>query len=400
MMFRNEKYMIENSEIEKEIRLFDLMLAIARQKSIVIGLPLVFGIGGLVASFVMTPVFISTAVIMPPQQQNTGLSAVLGQLGGLAGAASLGGVKSPNDLYVGMLQSRTVADKLIERFKLQERYDEETVDKTREVLKKTSMIQSGKDGLISIIVEDKDPKIAADIANAYVFELSQLNQVLAVTEAAKRRVFFEKQLKTAKENLADAEIVMRNMQEKTGMLQLEGQVKELIATTAQLQAQIAAKEVQISAMRSFATANNPELMRLQQELSGLNVQLNKIQNGKVAGEGNPLVPTGKIPAVGVEYIRALRDVKYNETIFELLAKQFEVAKIEEAKDSSLIQQLDKAMPAEKKSKPKRSLILLGAIIAGLIFGILIALVRDIWFSSRNNKISAWEEFSIAMKQKK
>lgn len=391
--------MSENSEIEKEIRLFDLMLAIARQKFVVIGLPLVFGIGGLIASFVMKPVYISTAVIMPPQQQNSGLSAVLGQLGGLAGAASLGGVKSPNELYVGMLQSRTVADKLIERFKLQERYDEETEDKTREILKKTSTIQAGKDGLISIIVEDKDPKIAADIANAYVFELSQLNQVLAVTEAAKRRLFFEKQLKTAKENLADSEIVMRDMQEKTGMLQLEGQVKELIATTAQLQAQIAAKEVQISAMRSFATANNPELIRLQQELSGLNTQLNKIQNGKVSGAGNPLVPTGKIPEVGVEYIRALRDVKYNETIFELLAKQFELAKIEEAKDSSLIQQLDKAMPAEKKSKPKRSLIVLGAIIAGLIFGIITALVKDLLFSSRHNKISAWEEFSIAWKQK-
>ena len=325
---------------------------------------------------------------------------MLGQLGGLAAAANIGGIKNPNDLYVGMLQSRTVADRLIEKFKLQERYDEETSDKTREKLKRLSSIQSGKEGLITIIFEDSDPQVAADVANAYVSELSRLNQKLAVTEAAKRRVFFEAQLKDAKEQLALSEIAMRNTQEKTGMLQLEGQVKELIASTAHLQAQIAAKEVQLTAMRSFATPNNPELIRLQQELNGLSAQLSKIQNGKMTGDGNPLVPTGKIPAVGVEYIRALRDVKYNEAIFELLAKQFELAKIEEAKDSSLIQQLDKAMPAEQKAKPKRALTILIALFIGLLFGIIFAIIKEIFISSGNGGASAWHEFSNVWKQKR
>ena len=325
---------------------------------------------------------------------------MLGQLGGLAAAANIGGIKNPNDLYVGMLQSRTVADRLIEKFKLQERYKEETSDKTREKLKRLSTIQSGKEGLITIIFEDTDPQVAADIANAYVSELSRLNQKLAVTEAAKRRVFFEAQLKDAKEQLALSEIAMRSTQEKTGMLQLEGQVKELIASTAHLQAQIAAKEVQLTAMRSFATPNNPELMRLQQELNGLSAQLSKIQNGKMTGDGNPLVPTGKIPAVGVEYVRALRDVKYNEAIFELLAKQFELAKIEEAKDSSLIQQLDKAMPAEQKAKPKRVLTILIAVFIGLLFGIIFAIIKDIFTSAGNSGTSAWYEFSNAWKQKR
>jgi tyrosine-protein kinase Etk/Wzc len=400
MMSENKKYATENKVVDDEIRFVDLLVAIARQKRIVLGFPLFFGVIALVTVILMKPVFISTAVIMPPQQQNSGMAAMLGQLGGLAAAANIGGIKNPNDLYVGMLQSRTVADRLIEKFKLQERYKEETSDKTREKLKRLSTIQSGKEGLITIMFEDTDPQVAADIANAYVSELSRLNQKLAVTEAAKRRVFFEAQLKDAKEQLALSEIAMRNTQEKTGMLQLEGQVKELIASTAHLQAQIAAKEVQLTAMRSFATPNNPEFMRLQQELNGLSEQLSKIKNGKMTGDGNPLVPTGKIPAVGVEYIRALRDVKYNEAIFELLAKQFELAKIEEAKDSSLIQQLDKAMPAEQKAKPKRALTILIAVLIGLLFGIIFAIIKDIFTSAGNSGTSAWYEFSSAWKQKR
>lgn len=369
-------------EKDDEIHLLDLVSALGRQRKLIYILPVITTALALVASLVISPTFVSTAVLMPPQQQNSGVSAVLGQLGGLASAASsIGGLKNPNDLYVGMLQSRTIADKLIERFKLKDRYDATTLDETRASLEKIREVASGKDGLISITVSDKDPKFAADLANAYVAELASVTQKLAVTDASRRRLFFEKQLSEAKENLANAEVEMRKMQETTGMLQLDGQVKGIIANEAQLQGTIAAKNVQLKGMRSFATADNPEYMRVQQELRGLQEQLDKLQKGQQRA-GDVMIPSGKIPEAGIAYVRSLREVRYNETIFELLAKQYELAKIDEAKDSSLIQQLDLAVPAEKKSKPKRAMMIFGGLIGGVVLALFIALMRELYAATK------------------
>lgn len=378
-----QKKQIPASE-EEGIHLLDVCAALGRQRKIIFILPLVFGAVALTASMLMTPKYLSTAVILPPQQQSSSVSAMLGQIGGLAGAAgSIAGLKNPNDLYVGMLQSRTISDNLIEKFKLKERFQKETIEETRERLDKVRTVSNGKDGLIGISIEDSDPKFAADLANAHVTELAALKNGLAITEAAQRRLFFEKQLKSAKEDLANAEVKMRKMQETTGMLQLEGQVKGIIANEAQLQATIAATNVQLQSMRSFATVNNPEYLRLQEELRGLQGQLEKLQSGQ-RRSGDVMIPSGKIPAAGIEYVRALRDVKYYETIFELLAKQYELAKIDEAKDSSMIQQLDLAVPAQKKTKPKPLINTIVGFIGGAVLGILIALLRDAYLASRRN----------------
>lgn len=325
---------------------------------------------------------------------------MLGQLGGLAGTAgSLAGIKNPNDLYVGLLESRTIADKLIERFKLKSRYEKATMDDTRKTLSGFSNISNGKkDGLISISVEDSDPKIAAELANAYVKELAKLTQTMAITESSQRRLFFEKQLKDAKEQLAKAEIALRATQEKTGLIQLDGQVQAIIGNVAQLKGAIAAKEIQLNAMRSFAAPQNPELLRSQEELRGMQVQLSKLERSRT-GNGDLMVPTGSIPEVGVEYVRSLRDVKYYETVFELLAKQFELAKIDEAKDSSLIQVLDEAIPAERKSAPLRGLITLIAVAVGGVLGIVMAFASAIYTESRRSSESRerWEKLSSVWK---
>ncbi|MGK5043087.1 GumC family protein [Janthinobacterium sp. GB1R12] len=396
---QKKQYSVEQAE-EEGIHLLDVFAALARQRKIIIILPLIIGALALTASLLMTPKYVSTAVIMPPQQQSSSVSAMLGQLGGLAGAAgSIAGLKNPNDLYVGMLQSRTIADNLIEKFKLKERFKKETLDETRGKLEKVRSLSNGKDGLIGISIEDTDPKFAAELANAYVTELAALTKGLAITEAARRRVFFEKQLKAAKDELANAEVAMRKMQETTGMLQLEGQVKGIIANEAQLQGTIAAKTVQLQSMRSFATASNPEYLRLQEELRGLQGQLEKQQNGQ-GRAGDVMIPSGKIPAAGVEYIRTLRDVKYYETIFELLAKQYELAKIDEAKDSSMIQQLDLAVPAEKRTKPKPLMMTIVGVIGGGVLAIFIALLRDAYLASRRNpeKNRRWIALRTAWKQ--
>lgn len=388
--------------VSDEINLLDLLIVLVRHKKLVIGMPIVTGVLALVVSLLMTPIFTSTAKIMPPQQQqSSGVAAMLGQLGGLAGAAgSMAGLKNPNDLYVGLLESRTVADNLIKRFKLKERYEKKTMDETRNALNEISEIANGKkDGLISITVNEKDPQFAADLANAYVDELARLSQTMAITEASQRRLFFEKQLKETKDQLANAEIALRNTQEKTGMIQPEAQVQAIIGSVAQLKGTIAAKEVELNAMRTFATDQNPDLRRTQEELRGLQAQLAKLEKNQSSKDGDFMVPVGKIPQAGVEYVRSLRNVKYYETVFELLAKQFELAKIDEAKDSTVIQLLDKAVPAERKSKPKRALITLVGAFAGGMLGIILAFMHAAYRGSRQDPECGkrWQQLSVAWK---
>lgn len=380
---------------EGEENLLDMLITLGRHKKTVGGMPVLTGSLALIISLILPPEFTSTAKIMPPQQQSSGVGAMLGQLGGLAGAASgLAGLKNPNDLYVGMLESRTVADNLISRFKLKERYESDTIDDARKNLaKKSEIVNSKKDGLISITVFDKDAQFAAILANAYVEELTRLSQKLAISEASKRRVFFEGQLKEAKDELANSEIALRKTQEQTGIIQPEGQVRAIISGIGQLKGAIAAKEVELKAMRTFATGQNPELLRAQEELNALQGQLAKLERNQPGKQGDFMVPTGKLPEAGIEYIRSLRDVKYYETMFELLAKQYELAKIDEAKDSSNIQVLDRAVPSERKSKPKRALITIAGLLSGGLLGILIAYARDAYRLSRQRPqfVDRWQE---------
>lgn len=378
------------NENNDEIHLLDILTALARQKKILFMVPLLTGALAIAAAFLIKPTFSSTAVILPPQQQSSGVSAMLGQIGGLAGAAGgIAGLKNPNDLYVAMLQSRTIADKLISHFDLKTRFEVETLDEARKKLDGMATAASDKAGTISVLVEDKDPKFAAELANAFVSELSNLTKGLAITDAAQRRLFFEKQLIAVKDDLANAEIALRKTQESTGMLQLDGQVQGIIRNVAQLEGTIAAKEVQLNAMRSFATNNNPDLLRLQGEIQGYQAQLEKLKTGKLSKDGDLMVPTGKIPEVGIEYIRSLRNVKYQETIFELLSKQYELAKIDEAKESSSIQILDNAVPAEKKSKPKKMIIILLGFIGGGFLALFLALTRDAYLRSTQDEGSQY-----------
>ena len=386
---------------QDQLHLLDLLVVLAEHKWLVIGTPVITGTVALVASLFITPSFTSTLKLMPPQQQSSsGVAAMLGSLGSLTGAAGgLAGLKNPNDLYVGMLESRTVGDSLIKRFSLHARYDTKTMDDTRKTLAGATEIANGsKDGFISISASDRDPVVAAALANAYGEELAKLTQTIALTEASQRRLFFEKQLQNVRDELANAELALRKTQEKTGLIKPDSQVQAIIANAAQLRGTIAAKEVQLKSIRTFATDQNPELLRVQEELRALRGQLAQLESSGPGKDGDFMVAPGKIPEVGVEYVRSARNVKYYETIFELLAKQFELSKIDEAKESTLIQVLDKAIPAERKSKPSRVKITLAGIFAGAMLGVVIALLRAAYSGSRRSSTSAprWQRLEKAL----
>jgi uncharacterized protein involved in exopolysaccharide biosynthesis len=275
-----------------------------------------------------------------------------------------------------MLKSHTLADQMISRFKLQQRFKAKTIEATRASLAGGTEIKTGKDGFITIEYSSEDPKFAASIANAYVEELDKLNNTVAVTEASRKRLFFEKQLKENRDNLISAEIGLKQTQERTGLIQLEAQGQAIIAAASNLRGQVVAKEVELQAMGAFATPQNPLYRQAQQVLAGLRAQLAKAERNGVQGRGDIMVPTGKLPETGLEYLRKMRDLKYQETLFELLSKQFEMAKIDEAKDAALIQVVDKALVPEQKSKPKRALIVILATLMAFFLGVLFAFVRE------------------------
>jgi len=272
-----------------------------------------------------------------------------------------------------MLKSRTIADQVVEKFELRRVYGEERLSDARKELARKTTIAASRDGVISIEVEDKEPRRAAEIANGYIEGLRRLTVGLAVSEAAQRRLFFEGQLRKAKNDLIAAETELKRFTLDAGLVNPQGQIGLSVAAAASLRAQISAKEIQLSTMRTFATEGNPDLKRTIQELTGLRTELGKLEKATGGDKGDVMVPFGKAPEIGLEYIRRYRDMRYSETLYEVLAKQYEVARIDEAKDATLIQVLDSAIEPETYSRPRRLLILFVALCAAGVMSVVIAL---------------------------
>ena len=364
----------------KGVDLFDFLLVLSEARRTIGICVLVFVALGATFSLLLKPTFSATSLILPPQQGQS-LATMMGQLSALASLTGGGGIggsqlKTPIDMYVGMLESRTIADHLISRFHLQDLYKTRKMEDTRRVLKSNTRFLAGKDGLIHIIFDDQDPNRASEIANAYVDELYAMNSHLATTEAAQRRVFFDQELADEKAELAIAENDLKQTAEKTGIIQLGGQAESIIRSLAVLRAEIVSREVQINSMRMFATDQNPVAMRAQEEINSLRNQLAKLEKDPRNPElTSPFgIPAGRLPAVALEYARKLREVKYHETLFELLAKQYEAARIDEAKAAPIIQVVDRAVPPDQKSGPPRRWIVLGCAFIGFCIGYLLAAI--------------------------
>lgn len=369
-----------SSEQNGGFDLFDLLLILSEgRKAIAICVLACMALGGTIV-FLMKPTFSATAVILPPQQAQSVssiLNQMVGQLGALSSLAGAGQLKTPADMYIGILESRTIADHLIAKFHLQELYKTKKMADTRTQLKENTRFLASKDGLIHIIVDDHDPNRASEMANAYVDELYSMNSQLLITEAAQRRVFFDQELADEKAALAVAEDELKRTSEKTGVIQLSGQAATLIHTLAQLRAEIASREVKMSAMRTFATDQNPDTIRIQEEINSLRDQLGKLEKDPRNPElSAAAIPAGQVPTVTLAYARKFREVKYHETLYELLAKQYEAARIDEAKAAPIIQVVDHAIPPDVKSGPHRVLITLGCGFVGFSIGWIFAIVTQ------------------------
>ncbi|MDQ2832347.1 MAG: Wzz/FepE/Etk N-terminal domain-containing protein [Acidobacteriota bacterium] len=357
----------------QEISLLDLSIVLARYRRLIVRVTLLTGLTAAIISLLLPVRYTAFVTILPPQQGGSAGSSLMAQLGSLGSVASLAGgslgLKNPNDLQVALLKSRTVEDAMLDRFKLIQLYHKKFRSDARKKFETVVDIDNGaKTGLIRISITDSNAQRAAEMANGYVEEFKKFSATLAVSEASQRRLFFEQQLNQAKDNLAAAEEDLKRTELKTGVFQLDAQARSTIQLVADLRAQVAAKQAEITAIRSFATGQNAELQIAEQQLAGLQAQEQKM-GAASEGATNALIPKGSMQEASIEYVRRLRDVKYHETIFDLLARQYEVAKVDEARQGATVQVVDRAIVPDRRSSPQRTLIVLGAIVLGLFLGV-------------------------------
>jgi uncharacterized protein involved in exopolysaccharide biosynthesis len=278
---------------EDEINLLDMLFVLAKHKAMILKAGFATALVALAVALLLPATYTGTAKILPPQQNQSSASALLSQLGGLTGMSSSLGIKNPNDLYVAMLQSSNIQEKLVKRFDLQKVYEQETLGDAMKKLSGNSVIVAGADGVIVVSVDDRAPQLAANLANAYVEELDRLMQVYALSDASQHRMFFEQQLRQARARLTDAELVL-----------------------------------------------------------------------------------DRTPNTSLQYLDAVRNLKYQESIYEILSKQFEMAKLDESRNYPLIQVLDKAFPPEQESRPKRVMIMALSTFMALFLAVVWAFVRE------------------------
>ncbi len=346
-----------SEESNDEISLLDLGVVVAENIRLLVFGPLLAGLIALGICFLIPPTYTARTTFLPPQQQQSATMTALSQLGALSGiAASAAGLKNPTDQYVALIKSAAVGDRLVDRFKLMELYAVRFREDARRILAKNSVISSGKDGLILVEVDDYSPQRAAEMAGAYVIELRALLSNLALTEAQNRRVFFEKQLEQTKTRLTEAEMALGSIGVSASAIRADP--KASVEVVARIQAQITMQEVRLSSMRGYLSDSAPEVRQAQTELAALRAQLTR------SGAADP----SKSSAGG--YIEKYRDFKYQETLFELFARQFELAKVDEAREGAVIQVVDHALPPERKSKPKRGLIAVLVTLASAVMLLL------------------------------
>ena len=351
-------------EEELGMSLSEMWVALRERAKLLILAPLLVGAGAAGITGLIEPTFTATTTFLPPQQSQSqvGAASLLTSLGPLAGLAGGGaGVGVSADRYVGLMKSVTFSDRIVEHAKLIDVYESKfKVDARNDLADRVNITVGKKDGMISVAVDDKSPQRAADIANRYVIELRAMTQSLAVTESQQRRVFFEQQLAFSRDRLVMAQQALQASGFDAGALKAEP--RAAADAYARLKAEAMTAEVRLQTLRNSLADGAPEVSRQQSELAALRSQLSRLEQATSS-------------AGGPDYIGKYREFKYQETLFELYARQFEIARADESREGTLIQVVDPATPPERKSKPKRLLTILLSVGTTFILIVVFVLAR-------------------------
>jgi len=371
----------------KEMRTLDYWMIIMKYRRTLIRNTVIITLAALIISLVLVHKYTATATILPPSSDQTSLLGLFAPnissgLSGLSGMSGLiPGLATPSDLYAAIMKSGKIKGEIIDKYDLMSEFMAKTKTDASKALDEITKIEVSPEGIISVAVTYKNKYLAADIANSYVEELDRFNTETAMTTGKKYRIFIEERLEDNMDSLVMAEETLRTFQEKHRTVALDIEIESAIAAIAELKSQIILLEVKKGALTSSSQRGNPYLHDINKELRELRKQLSKIEMGSKTQDKTGFgagwsIPFAELPELSLEYARLLRDVKVREAIFELLTQQYEQAKIMELKDTPTVQFLDRASPPEKKSFPRRALIVLFAFFLSIIFFIPFAFILE------------------------
>lgn len=402
-MSEEVKEQLTEDEEEGGLSLFDYLIILAKRKKLILTITLSVAVIAFILTLFKTTFYQAEISIFPSHKQEISMATQMMSQIGIFSDRGGGDLYNNQRLFVELIKSRTVTDRLMNRFNIKKaKGTEDTEDARRDFLKRIKITPDFTDKkgfklnespLMKISVKDQNPQRAADIANAIVEELNIFVNDIAISKVSQRRLFFEKQLKQASDALIASEGDIMMFQERTGVLKVEDQTSMVIEKIANLQAQITAQEIQLQVMQSYSTASNPDVQRIEETVKALKKELTKLEN-KNSGSKDLLIPTGSIPSVGLKYKRLFRELKFNEALYEIIIKQYEAAKLDEAKDATLIQVIDKAVPPKKKGSVRKLGRAKAATITVLAFllSCLIAFAMEYKERASGNK-----EFNVRIK---
>ncbi len=359
---------------EDEINLLELLRVIVRRRMVIIKICSAAIVVSVCFSLLLKNIYTATSTFYPPQKES-GLGSFASMLAQSGSLPSIGGMGGSSDLYLGILKSRTVVDAVVKRLDLQKTESKTlTLEAARKVTLAAVKFTSGKDGIITVSANSKDPQKAARLANTFVEETIRRSMQIYLTKSGTERQFLGKRLETVNLDLKNAEGDLKTFQERYKTIKADTQATIAIEGIARLRAEIVSKEVQLAVLRNSMTDESSEVRALLAGIARLKSQMAAMTG---SGGGDSVIPaTGNVPSIGVEYVRKVRELKIQEAIFEQLTKQYGLAKMNEAKDSSSVQIIDEAVAPVKKSGPMRSLIVILSTISAFFISIMIIFVQE------------------------
>jgi uncharacterized protein involved in exopolysaccharide biosynthesis len=340
----------------------------------------------IIISLLLRPKFTATTTILPPSNEEGALVGLTGILSSQAAfGASLSrlgfGLSRPSDLYAAILRSGRIRSEIINRFDLKKRFKAKTMYDAFKALNKITKINVTAEGIIEVSVTHQDKYLATDMANGFIEELDKFNTQTRMTMGKRYRIFLENRLRQTAKELAEAEDSLKAFKERHRTVALDEEMKSAIEIIAKLKSEQVIREIQRGAFASADDENNPYILNLDQQIKAIEKQLSAIEFGVKTKNRNEFgagfsVPFSQLPQLSLELARLTRNFKVQEAIYELLTQNFEQAKLLELRDTPTVQILDVAAPPEKKSWPKRTLIVIFAFVLSFAFSVLLAFVLE------------------------
>jgi tyrosine-protein kinase Etk/Wzc len=377
-----------------QVSVVDYLIVIWRSRGFLFAFCIIAVLSALVFSLLAPKSFESTVTLLPPPEDNTSsavsAAALMGKIQGF-GFGLPGLTNNKQDILVSILESRTLAERLVDKYQLVSYYKADGSREAVKTLRDAMTVYVSKAGIISVTVADRDPRMAAELANAHAVELDKLLNQMDVSESSQRRRFVLDRLADTEKRLQMAEETLMHFQQKNSAVALREQAEGVMNVAVQLKGQIMAAEVELQVVRNFATESNPRVVGLKQRIEELKKQLAQVQYGtgldlpgiedsmgKIGSRYKEIhLAAANVPELGLQFARLTRDLKVQETVYTLLTQQLEEAKIAEARDVFLaVRVVDPAIPALYKSRP---IIALNMGLAGalsLVLGICFVFIRE------------------------